>query len=337
MSPREYERQVDDLVLKRQIALGGDKEFIENIRERQRIADDLRKLGRRPNATGPAAGPYVTSTEGWTDLALKRVLKEAAEGGYDKVVWTPGAEQAKRYDLSKQINSIDYMREGDDAYRLGITNKHGEGIDLPKDTFTAKELEDYLGKEVAQKIVEDEGKAYRGRNHKTLEGLDLEVGGEGMKGYYDNIVPKRLQDIARRHDKGAKVGMVEGVLPDDIAAPGIDITPQMRESILRGQPHMADGGAVLHRGRDRQADAGHQKGQASLASLLKLAAEHGLHRPQVAHALRQNNPSLTPEAATSMAKSILSGERSGLQEILSDKLMKDLRRALRDHHVRGRS
>jgi hypothetical protein len=71
--------------------------------------------------------------------------------------------------------------------------------------------------------------------------------------------------------------------------------------------------------------------------ILRLAAEHGLHRPQVAHALRQNNPSLTPEAATSMAKSILSGERSGLQEILSDKLMKDLRRALRDHHVRGRS
>lgn len=172
MSPREYERQLDVLARKRQITLGGDKEFIETLYERQRIADDLRKLGRRPNVTGPAAGPYVTSTEGWTDLALKRVLKEAAEGGYDKVVWTPGAGQAKRYP--------------------------GGGAEREK----------------------------------------------GMKGYYDNIVPKRLQDIARRHDKGAKVGMVEGVLPDDIAAPGIDITPAMRESILRGQPHMAEGGAV---------------------------------------------------------------------------------------------
>ena len=43
------------------------------------------------------SAPYVTSTQGWTDLALKRVMKEAAEGGYDGVVFTPGAEQAKRY------------------------------------------------------------------------------------------------------------------------------------------------------------------------------------------------------------------------------------------------
>jgi len=167
---------------------------------RQHILDNVKP-------TGVPTAPYVTNTQAWTDLALKRALREAAEGGYDKLVWTPGAEQAKRYKLTNHINSIDYMREGEDAYRLGITNKRGEGIDLPKDTFTAKELEDYLGKEVAQKIVEDEGKAYRGRNHKTLEGLDLEVGGSGMKGYYDKIVPNQLSKLVKKLDPEAKVGV----------------------------------------------------------------------------------------------------------------------------------
>jgi hypothetical protein len=38
-----------------------------------------------------------------------------------------------------------------------------------------------------------------------LAGQDLSVGGEGMKGYYDKIVPKRLQEIVKKHDPEAKV------------------------------------------------------------------------------------------------------------------------------------
>jgi hypothetical protein len=181
------------------------KKFNEFVEERKKVPE---------YATIPTA-PYVTSTQGWTDLALKRVMKEAAEGGYDGVVFTPGAEQAKRYNLSNHVNSIDYMKEGNDAYRLGIVNKSGEEVNLPKDTFTAKDLEEYLGKEVAKKIIDDEGKSYSGRNHKTLENLDLEVGGKGMKGYYDEIVPTQLQKLIKQYDKNAKINNKIVSLPND--------------------------------------------------------------------------------------------------------------------------
>lgn len=42
-------------------------------------------------------GPYVTNTDHWTDLALKNVLREAAAGNYDGVVFTPGQAQFDRY------------------------------------------------------------------------------------------------------------------------------------------------------------------------------------------------------------------------------------------------
>ena len=220
--------------------------------ERGELGDLLRASGKG----GVPSAPYVTNTQAWTDLALKRALKEAAEGGYDKLVWTPGAEQAKRYSLSNQVRSIDYMKEGDNSYRLGIVDKRGEGIDLPKETFTAKELEDYLGRDVANKIINDEGQSYRGRNHKSLEGVDLVLGGEGMKGYYDKIVPKRLQEIIKRHDPSAKVGYTDVMLPPKAGvghnnppfkAPGITITPKMRESIMKGQTAFKDGGSVVDR------------------------------------------------------------------------------------------
>ena len=184
-------------------------------RQRDLLSDQMASLRSTIKGNAVPTAPYVTSTQGWTDLALKRVMKEAAEGGYDGVVFTPGAEQAKRYNLSNHVNSIDYMKEGNDAYRLGIVNKSGEEVNLPKDTFTAKELEEYLGKEVAKKIIDDEGKSYSGRNHKTLENLDLEVGGKGMKGYYDEIVPTQLQKLIKQYDKNAKINNKIVSLPND--------------------------------------------------------------------------------------------------------------------------
>jgi hypothetical protein len=219
---------------------------------RQHILDNVKP-------TGVPTAPYVTNTAAWTDLALKDVLREAAEGGYDKVVWTPGAEQAKRYGLGNQVRSIDYMKDGDNSYRLGIVDKRGEGIDLPKETFTAKELEDYLGRDVANKIINDEGQSYRGRNHKSLEGVDLVLGGEGMKAYYDKIVPNQLSKLLKKLDPEArieahnldtrspadkKMGLPEGQSINTVRAQSIRITPKMRESIKRGLPAYADGGAV---------------------------------------------------------------------------------------------
>lgn len=203
------------------------------------------------DASGVSSAPYVTSTQGWTDLALKRALKEAAEGGYDKLVWTPGVEQAKRYDLSHHIDEIHYApgRNGTasvEAYKgnNNVFNKHNA---------TQKEIADTFGKEIADKIAAGHGDVNRDTGYNVLSNLDLQTGGEGMKGYYDKIVPAQLQKLLKKLDPEAKVGMTDVMLPPKggighnnppLEAPGITITPTMRENILKGMPHMAEGGAV---------------------------------------------------------------------------------------------
>ena len=99
--------------------------------------------------------------------------------------------------MSKQIKEIEYVKEGD-KYELAITQLNGEGVAMPKRLYAADELEDVVGKEVAQKIINEEGKKYRGHGGRILEGVDLKVGGEGMKGYYDAIVPQVANDILKK-------------------------------------------------------------------------------------------------------------------------------------------
>ena len=238
---------------------------------RQYILDNVKP-------TGIPTAPYVTSTPAWTDLALKRALKEAAEGGYDKLVWTPGAEQAKRYSLTNTMSRIGYEPATGELWAL---DRSGEGIpQIESRTFKPEELPGVIGKDATEKLLSTEPNA---NGFHVLNDQEIPIGGEGMKGYYDKIVPKRLQEIIKKHDPSAKVGMgrlpVEGgnkgsediarelgmsiqeinALPyaekralidsvrNTIVAPSLTITPKMRESILRGQTHMAEGGSVVDR------------------------------------------------------------------------------------------
>lgn len=209
------------------------------------LQTEQNRLGRGFRQQVPDA-PFKTS---WHELSLKRAIQEAAEKGYDQIAFTTGKTQAERYDLSKQVDYIDYVKEGEDNYLLAVVGKDGQGINLPKETFTAAELENYVGKDVAQRIVKGEGQADGGRT--TLRGPNLQVGGGGMKGFYDNILPKSLDKLGKKFD--AKVGktFIEGertrdadgfpsMYPEKIEVWKMDITPQMRESVTtKGQPLFA--------------------------------------------------------------------------------------------------
>jgi hypothetical protein len=230
---------------------------------------------------GVPPAPYVTNTQAWTDLALKRALREAAEGGYDKLVWTPGAEQAKRYDLSKQISNLEYV-PGDNHLKAYDTS--GRQV-MNQMGVPPEKISDYVGKDVAAKLLNDENAVkFNGETgFHRLSGLDLQTGGEGMKGYYDKIVPNQLSKLVKKLDPEAKIEMgrmpvqnhtisapdiarelgmsVEAVaaLPHDekmalintvrhsIAAPSLTITPKMREAIMKGQTAFKDGGSVVDR------------------------------------------------------------------------------------------
>jgi len=215
--------------------------------------DETPKAGATGNEV--PHGPYVTKTQSWTDLALKRVLKEAAEGGYDHIVWTPGKQQANRYSLNNHIDRIHHESNDDGTHQVEVFDPSGEMI-FDHEGMDQKELGNHFGKEIAEKIANGQGEPMQSRplrDWKVLSNLDLKTGGEGMEGYYNKIVPKSLQRLAQEHDPQAKVAPSPFSLPPDtergdpdepIKPLGLTITPQMRQSILQGQSAFRDGGAV---------------------------------------------------------------------------------------------
>jgi hypothetical protein len=177
---------------------------------------------------GVPDAPFKTT---WHELTLKRAIQEASEKGYDQIAFTTGKTQAERYDLSKQVNSLKVERNTTGNYSLRIKRTDADKTFEPlKSNIPESELPDYIGKDLAQKIIE-EGSGSRDFS-KVYSGLDLQVGGEGMKGFYDQILPKSLEKLGKKFD--AKVGKTQ---MDGVEVWQMDITPKMRESVTtKGQP-----------------------------------------------------------------------------------------------------
>ena len=183
--------------------------------------------------------PYITNTQSWTDLGLKRALREAAEGGYDKMIWTPGAEQAARYDLSKHIDELHW-----NAGNLVAYDPNGRKV-IQRTGMSKEELPDLIGKEAAERLLAQE--ADKG-GWRYLDSEGLKVGGEGMQSFYDKIVPTQLSKLIKKLDPKAKIEMgshnLKGKEGEDINAHALHITPELRKRILEGLPAYAEGGAV---------------------------------------------------------------------------------------------
>ena len=59
---------------------------------------------------------------------MKRMIRYAAENGFDKLAWTTGEQQAERYDLSKQVDKIYYSPYEDGTFEVTATLKNGAEI-----------------------------------------------------------------------------------------------------------------------------------------------------------------------------------------------------------------
>ena len=193
--------------------------------------------------------PDAPMKKTWHEMSFRRVARMAAEEGYDAIAWTPGKMQAERYDLSEQIDELRYRQNDDGTFDI-VPVRNGNTIQAEEFEGVSKDrLSDVVGKEVAEKMVKGEGESDPGTNAQTLRGLDLEVGGEGMEGFYDQM----LKTYAAKWGKkfGAKVGVTEIDAPDPEAPTvgaevwTLPVTKKMRDSLMKkGAPLFTAGGAV---------------------------------------------------------------------------------------------
>lgn len=193
--------------------------------------------------------PFKTT---WVDLAVKRAIRFASENGFDRITWDTGATNADRYDLSKQVDGVRVMEAtaADSVHVLVQPKGNTQWTHIAEGNSAVKRngLADAIGKELAEKALKqvDAGEIAEFR------GLDLKVGGTGMIGFYDKILPATANKLIKKY--GGKVGNTQIDTGQDnppswteadtstqprrglVSVHSLDITDAMRSAAMEGQP-----------------------------------------------------------------------------------------------------
>jgi hypothetical protein len=248
--------------------------FEGNIYEAHEFDDILRGMSPEiaskymPSVKNIPSSPFINKTDAWVSLALKRMVRYASENSFDKVAIINGQQAADLYDISKQISEASARANGDGTYSLTLEGKNGQEIDgysRSGKSLTPEELENTIGKDVAKKLIEgadrNKGKPWpknvaNNPEFFTLRGLDLKVGGEGMRTFYDQILPKVAKDVLKKLggelSKTTINGQEKEIKPswtstesETKTAPteqlSFTITPAMRDKVMQGLPLFSSG------------------------------------------------------------------------------------------------
>ena len=169
---------------------------------------------------GVADAPF---RKDWPLQLFKYALQKAVATGKEWIGWTTGETQVKRYDLSTKIDQIAVHKRtdavtneesrsvfvqvpaGEGSFTLGVNN---DGIIDNADKYSrrnmlGKNIADVFGKEMAQKIMDANSGA-------VLKDDDLKIGGKGMYGFYDDILPKELGRYVKQWGGKVEQSTVEG-------------------------------------------------------------------------------------------------------------------------------
>jgi uncharacterized protein YidB (DUF937 family) len=154
--------------------------------------------------------PDAPFKKNWHELAVRDILDLAAKEGYDKVAFSPGIEQVKRYSeaVRNVVDEIEFVPKTDGSVAVtGI--KFGNVVfdgQVLGDTFVAgpakvigQTLEEVFGSKIGKQI--EEQSQVPGAGVGKIAGEDLTIGGEGMKSFYDQRLPSYVKEYGKKEFK----------------------------------------------------------------------------------------------------------------------------------------
>lgn len=265
-------------------------------------------------AAGVPDAPFKST---WHELTFKRLLRYAVDNGFDTITWDTGETNADRYDLSQQVSEVLWAkRRGVEEYDITVKDIDGDAV-LTKDAQTPAQIAEMIGKDPTDRIINGEGltdKWNTGPHEATgsLTDEKLKVGGEGMKGFYDKILPAFVDKYTKKW--GGKV--------DNSAVPAPENTLSDRYSVEQnrsGEYEIRDtrsdevvqtfGTPGLANRKARRLNGSEAKERTAQVHSLKIT-------PEMRRAVLQGQPKFSPKAKPTAKE--LAKEVPGLKKVVSN-------------------
>jgi len=193
----------------------------------------------------------------WYELAIKRLVRYAADNGFDAISIPKGSVIQDRYQLTKKVESINITFFDDVRKEVGLMARDQNGITQIDDLYTFDRIEKEFGKDVLDKVIKrgpdiNQSKPlidYPQSDYPFVEfDKPLRIGGEGKNSLYDKALPAYFKKYGKKWNAKVYDDVWDGskeattIRSDGVktVSPGFDrkipltiieLTPAMKKSV----------------------------------------------------------------------------------------------------------
>jgi len=202
----------------------------------------------------------------WYELAIKRLIRYAADNGFDAISIPKGSVIQDRYNLTKRIADFNITYFDKVRGEVGLMARDQNGVTQIDEIYTFDRIQKEFGDNILDRVlkkgpaIDDDAKKIAADYKSIIDETDeypniklekpISIGGEGKNNLYDKALPAYLKKYGKKWNAkvyddvwdGSKEAVTKrpGNPAGDLFAPGFDkempvtileITPSMKKSV----------------------------------------------------------------------------------------------------------
>ena len=171
----------------------------------------------------------------WYELTLKRLIRYAADNGFDAISIPKASVVQDRYQLTKRID--DFQIGSFDAANKEVTLEAYDqnGVLQISDYYSFDRVEKEFGKDVLDRIIK-KGKTLTQQDYDDVNTIvtlpkTLEMGGQGKNQLYNKTIPAFLKKYGKKWNARVTDANLNALPNPSMPVTMIEITPEMKRSV----------------------------------------------------------------------------------------------------------
>jgi len=212
----------------------------------EEMQNDLLQAIQRGDVKG-SAGDKITDfpfKNTWYELVTKRLIRYAADNGFDAVAIPKGSIIQDRYKLTRRVEDLNITFFDSKRKEVGLMARDQNAVTQIDDFYTFDRIEKEFGKDVLDKVLIKAKKLDDSIEEYPIVKLTkvIEIGGEGKTQLYNVAIPKFMKKYGKKWNAKVYDDTIEakellykhGDMHKQMPVTIIKLTPEMKKAVQEG-------------------------------------------------------------------------------------------------------
>ena len=177
----------------------------------------------------------------WYELTLKRLIRYAADNGFDAISIPKGSVIQDRYGLTRRIDDFNITYFDEMRKEVGLMARDQNGTTQIDEIYTFDRIKEEFGEDVLNRVlkkgpnINDDADKFVDLPQQDYPNIKLakqiEIGGEGKSQLYNKTIPAFLKKYGKKWNAKIYDDSLEALPDPSMPVTVFEITPEMKQSV----------------------------------------------------------------------------------------------------------